>query len=242
MNPIRVHVVPPALALALALGLAAGCKPRPPPPPPPPPVQEAWAPERIAKDPEGYLAYADGQVAHQIKERETRLAALAPKKAEIVGRREAFVRNLDEIENVRRLLQRALDKAVELDEWPIKMAGRTFERERAVAILQKTTQYLEERRPLAQAYDAALDRLAGAETALRDDIEKLGRLRDKLQLDREQVSLNRNTAGLGELKQTEQELASFSHMLVTMDDPLAGAQLPSAKDDATKVDVNVMLK
>lgn len=230
------------LAAAGLLLLAAGCG-RPPsdpvPPPGPPTTAEAdWTPERIAANPDGYLQYADNRIREQVAGRERRLAELDQRRAEIDRKSSDLLQKVADARNINSRLATAIQRAEDEDRWPLKFGGQSFSRDKATSVLAATAAYQKDREPLAAAYRDALQKIDGAQRALRADLAGLAQMREKLALDLEKVRLNQGLAELAELRQTEAKLANFSATLAGLtDDPLVGA--PTNVPD---VDVNDLLK
>ncbi|GIW77801.1 MAG: hypothetical protein KatS3mg104_2864 [Phycisphaerae bacterium] len=106
-----------------------------------------WSPERIASDPEGYLVYSSQQVQQQIKAREKRLEQLSQRRAELSRKRDELLGKMSEVANFRRRLDSAYQRALDEDRWPVRLAGRTFDRERVKVILSETQPWLNDREP-----------------------------------------------------------------------------------------------
>ena len=236
----------PGLTLAFILPAMIGCrqgeessskKPKPPPPPP-----KVWTSEEIAQDPAGYLQSQDGQVELQIQERNTRLLELQQRRAQIQEKQGKLSQNVKDLQNVQNRLQIAIRKADDEDRWPLKMGGKEFDRDKAKAILQSCEQYIQDRRPLAEAYEQTLAKLANMEAQMRKDLQDLGRLRERIALDIERIRLNQGIAALGELRKAETELASFSKTLGTLDENAMDAAQVANKQLPATVDAESLLK
>lgn len=225
------------------LAAAGGCerKPSAPPPKPSPPPEKVWTSEEIAKDPAGYLLDQDRKVEKQIEERSRRLVQIQDRRRGVEERRMQLADNLREIRNVRDRLQAACRRADDEDRWPARMGGRTFDRERAQAILKSCEQYLSDRQPLDQAYEQTLARLGQLEAQAKKQMQDLQRLRERIALDVERVRLNQGLAELGDIRSAEQELASFSKMLGDMDENVLNTTTARA-DAPAPVDVEQLLK
>jgi phage shock protein A len=230
-----------------ALLIPAGCRregdsssgaktPRHAPPP------KNWTSEEIAKDPEGYLLAQDQQVEKQIQERNQRLQQLSSRRNQVQEKQGRLAENLKDIQNVHDRLEAACRRADDEDRWPARMGGRTFDRDKAKAILQSCQQYTQDRQPLAQDYDRTLEKLAQLESQMRKQIQDLSRLRERIAIDVERIRLNQGIAELGNLRQTETELASFSKMLGTMDENVLDTDAIARKEEPPRVDVEALLK
>jgi chromosome segregation ATPase len=193
----------------------------------------------MATDPEGYLKWADGQLASQVQQRQDRLAALSAKKGEISKRRQKFAGDFEEIANLEKRMGTATRRADEEGRWPVTIAGRQFSKEEADRILQETRQFLDERRSLAASYDDAVARLDAAAKSLRDDVSRLTALRDKVSVDLERVRIDRSTPQLDKLRKTELEIEHYSRVLTATDDVNVQA-LPEPK--AVPANLHSMLK
>ncbi len=224
--------------ILLALAATLGCG-RPTPAPPPLQTEAAWAPERIAKDPAGYLQYAQRRVREQTVLREKKLAELARRRKDVDAQSADLLRQMDEARNLANRLASAIQRAEDEARWPLQFAGRTLARDRALAMSEAIDHFIDQREPLAEAYVDAMRRLDQSERDLRGDIVHLGQVWEKLALDLERVRLNQGLAELTELRQTEAELLNFSADVSALtEDPLAGLVL-GTKD---KADLDELLK
>lgn len=188
------------------------------------PADGGWTPERIAGDPAGYLQYAGGRVASQIQARKEKLAQLSTQRADVGARAQSLGTKVADAQNIIKRMKTAMQRADDENNWPVKMAGRTFEQPKAEAVIQSLEQFVADRQSLVQAYDGAMSRIASVEATLKADIENLMHMREKIGLDLERVRLNQNLAELGDLHKTENELAAFAKTLADMSDDAAFRQ------------------
>lgn len=231
-----------AAGLLSAMTGCGGDAPKPAPKPPPaPPPEKVWSSEEIAKDPAGYLLDQDLKVEKQIEERSHRLQQIQERRAGVQGKRSQLAQNLKSIENVRDRLTKACQKADDEERWPARMGGQTFDKPKAEAILRSCETYLSDRKPLDQAYEQTLQRLGQLESQARKQTQDLQRLRERIALDVERIRLNQGLAELGDIRQAEQELASFSKMLGDMDQNVLNTTT-ARSDELAPVDVEQMLK
>lgn len=209
--------------------IAAGCgrvRPQLPTRPPaakPAPAETAqsWTPERITRDPAGYLKFADAEVVRQIAEREARIGRIESSRKTVGERADQLRQDVRDAASVEKRLRAAAARADEDDAWPITFAGRKLERAKAASIVEASRRFVESRTPLARDYEQALAKIDGAEQALRSDIAELGRLREKLALDLERVRLNQGIAEVAELRKNVDALSGFATSLAdTTDNPL----------------------
>lgn len=205
-----------------------------------PQEKKQWTPEEISQDPAGYLAWSDVQVQTQIQVRESRLEKLSARRNELASKQGELVGKIDEVKNFRDRLGTAFERASDEDRWPVRMAGRTFERSKARDILAETAVWLEDRAPLAEAYKTSLTKMDQSSQALRNDIRSLRQLREKIALDIERVKLNQGNAELDQLRKTETQLASMSKTLSQMSDEQAPTLSESSK--SAHVDIDAILK
>jgi chromosome segregation ATPase/predicted small lipoprotein YifL len=222
-----------ALPLVLAGVLAAliGCGregPKSAPPKPAAPGEREWSDDEMATDPEGYLKWADGQLASQIAQREERLTSLKGKRKEITERRNSFVGDYEAIANLESRLGTATRRADEEDRWPVALAGRTFSKEQADSILAEIKQFLAGRKDLASAYDGATAKLDAAEKSLREDVARLTTLREKVAADLIGYKADRANPEMEKLRKTEAEIAHYSRVLTSFADVNVQA-LPNPK-------------
>ena len=201
-----------------------------------------WPPERISKVPAGYLACAQKQIEAQIAEREKRLNTLEARKREITTRSSALAGKLQDVQNVHDRLAAACRRADDEDRWPAKVGGREFDKAKAQSIIESSERYVQDYRPLVDAYADAVHRLEATEAALKGDLYNLGRLREKTEIDMERIQINQGIAELGDLKQREAELASFSTTIADMSgDAAIGSDVLNRKP-ADNIDVDSLLK
>ena len=191
------------------------------------PPKTNWTSDEMAADPEGYLQWADQNLAAQIETRRQRIATVTQRVGELEARRTGFGTNLDDVRNIEKRLADALRKAEEEDRLPVRMGGRTFERDKAKAILVELNRLLGERSPLQQTYEDGLARLRQVEAGLAADMTRLTALRDKLAIDLEQVRVSHGVAELEQLRTTEAEISHYAKILGSIAEETAGA-LPAA--------------
>ncbi len=192
-----------------------------------PPRRTSWSTEEMAADPEGYLLWADGELAAQVATRQERVTSVDARRNELAQRRQGFGTNLADLENIEKRLATAMRKSDEEDRLPIRMGGRTFERDKAKAILAEMRRLIDERGPLRRTYDDGIARLDQITGGLKADIARLSTLRDKLAIDLEQVRVSHGVAELEKLRTTEAEIAHYSKILGSMAEEGSGA-LPNA--------------
>jgi hypothetical protein len=209
-------------------------------PKPPANLKKDWSAEEIAADPEGYLVYSSQQVQEQIAAREKRLEMISSRRGELSTRRDELMTKMDEVANFRKRLEAAYRRAADEDRWPVRMAGRTFDRDRVQAILNETQQWLDDRTPLADAYATSFKKMDESAQALRNDIRSLNQLRERVVLDIERVKLNQGNAELDQLRKNESQLASMSQTLTQMSDEQT-PQLSNTSKTAN-VDIDAILK
>ncbi len=202
--------------------------------------KKQWTPEEIAKEPQSYLAWSDQQMQQQTAERERRLATLNATRQDVVNRQQALADKMQEVVNFRSRLQTAYNKAEDEDRWPVRMAGRTFERVKAQDILAQTQTWLDDRQPLADAYVSSLKKMDDSALAYQDDLRKLSDMREKLALDLERVKLNQGMAELDSLRKNETKLASMSAALSQMSEDQAPQLSSVAK--TSRVDIDSLMK
>jgi SNF2 family DNA or RNA helicase len=203
------------------------------------PDDKSWTSEEIARDPQGYLAWSDRKIQQQITERAMRLDSLGKRRAEVVQKQEALLQDIQNARTVNERLAQAYRRAEDEDRWPVRFAGRLFERDRAKAIIEQTASMVKEREPLRQAYEEAVAKMAQTDSALRADIDRLHRMREKLALDLERVRLNQGMAEVEALRKTESELEAMGKALSGMSEESATMNL---RDPGARVTLDSLLK
>jgi DNA repair exonuclease SbcCD ATPase subunit len=203
-----------------------------------PPAERIWTPDEMAKDPEGYLVWAQRQIDTQVKRRDERLESIRQRRVEFTKKHDQFAGNVQELENVHKRLTQAIARADEEQRWPITVMGRTFDRAKAQAIVQETQRLLDERRPLLKTYQDGLAKLDGTAAKLREDLARLSALKEKLVVDLDAVRVNAGLAELEKLRTTEAEIEHFAKILGSMGQDVAGSQ---AREPGP-VDIDALLK
>lgn len=232
------------MALLIVAGfICAGCPGKTPPPKKPdaekyPPTKQ-WQAEEIAKDPEGYMAWADGRIASQIADRRSRLNGLNERLAQVRQKRQALKDSIQNADNVRSRMEKAVTKAEDEDRWPVMMGGRAFDRAKAEAIIAQSRKFAEDRRGLEEAYDQAMAKLDAGAKSFAKEIEDLDRLREKLTLDLDRVRLSQGMEEVEKARKTGQEIAGFSKTLGSIADDSLQTSLPPEPD---KTNVDELLK
>ena len=228
--------------LLLALWLLAGCdnssgtrEPKPPSP------DKQWTAEEVAGDPAGYMRWADAKVAKQIDDRRVRINQLDARLKDVEVRQQTMTENVKDMANIQKRMETALRKAEDEDRWPVVMAGRKFDKAEAVAIIEESKRYIEDRKSLATAYEQAVEKLKNAVGTLGKEIEDLTRLREKMALDLEAVKLSESMDGLEKLRKAETEIASYAKALKEVTDDSTGALPDDKGKDGTRVDVEAFL-
>ena len=206
------------------------------------PPDKVWAADEVAKDPDGYMSWADAKVGLQLEDRRLRLRSIGDKLAQIESRQKAMSDNIKETENIRNRLTTALRRAEDEDRWPLQMAGRKYERAEAMAILDQTKKYLDDRKPLAAAYETAVGRLQGMINALNKEVGDLNRLREKMALDLEAVRLTQSIDDLNKLRKSEQEITGYASAVGAMAADSISENLPDLQGkDVRPVDIDSFL-
>lgn len=206
------------------------------------PAADTWTPERISQEPEAYLVHVDAAIQQRVADRQTSLKSIKTRRADLEARYAPVEAKCGELENLHKRLKSAYRRAEDEDRWPFVLAGRQFDRAKADAVMGAIQQGLAQNRPLVAAYQDALRRLGVAEQTLTTDLDTLGQLRAKVDLDRERLRINKGMAELSELQKREAELASFSQVLVDMGDDLDSGVL-SVSDAAQRAkDMDNLLK
>jgi hypothetical protein len=211
--------------------------------PGPAPAEKVWSAEEIAKDPSGYMQWAEGRISTQVADRQTRLQQISARLQDVQARQEKFLTQITDVENIHKRMADAVQRADDEDRWPAVVAGRSFDQAKAKAVIEQSQKWLNERRGLAQAYDQAVMRLTQGQQALDKDVEALYALKEKLALDLERVRLTQGMEELGQVRQREQEIAGFAKALTQMTDESASiSNLPPEDKTAAKVDIDSFLK
>ncbi len=215
--------------LLASLAAAVGCDaplwrrlaPQPDKAAPSPDTAQGWTPERISKDPAGYLKFADAEIVRQKSEREARIEKIETSSKMIAERSEKLRQDIRDASNIQKRLQAAITRADEDETWPITFAGRKLERAKAKAIADASQRFVTSRASLASDYEQALLKIDSLEQSMRSDLVELSRLREKLALDMERVRLNQGIAEVGELRKSVDALSGFATSLAdTTDNPL----------------------
>lgn len=248
MNLLSCRNLSASVALA-AMVFLAGCeqeKPLDPPPTPPPKVaspDKVWSPEEVAADPTGYMNWADAKIGKQIEDRTARIKSLSGRLNEVEMRHQQMRTNLSDMLNIQNRMEMAIRRAEDEDRWPLQMGGRKFERTEAVAIVEQSKKYIEDRKPLAQKYDQAVTRIKSMTSSLNKEIQELNRLREKMALDLEAVRLTQGLEDLDKLRKTEAEITGFATAVGSAADySIMDVMTEDLTKDPGKVDLDSMLK
>lgn len=193
----------------------------------------------MAKDPEGYLKWADQQIQGQVRQRDELLGKLEERRQQIKKRQVEVGAELKEFENFRERLATAVRRAEDEDRWPVIVGPNKFDRAKAKSLLEDLGRQIEQRTPLAKDYEAAIAKMDGRAVSLRGDLTALNQLREKIALDLERVKLNQGVAELEKLSRTADEIAHFSRILGQMGD--AAGKEPETSEGGLKT-LDSMLK
>ena len=181
--------------------------------PEPAPQKDQWPPERIAKDPEGYCAFAGEQLDSQLRSLGDRRGELVAKRESLKSQKESFDENIAEITNLFGRARKAYGKAEDEDRWPVKFAGQSFSREKLKSLLVTTTRYIDARKPLAQQYGSTLQKIEDQLRRLNAQVERMRQQQEKLSLDLERIKISKQGDALGDLNQTAFDIAAITENL-----------------------------
>lgn len=169
----------------------------------------AWSAEAIAAEPEAFLAWAAKRADDAIAERERRASALSARRADLKAKAGDLAKNLADAENVHQAMTRGFQRAEDEGRWPMRVAGRSFDKPRAEAVIARTGEYLETHRPLRQAYDEVTREIDASQKAVREALERLRRLRERIGVDLEVARLDAKRVDAGRLVEANAELAAL---------------------------------
>jgi hypothetical protein len=201
-----------------------------------------WSSHEIATDPEGYLAWADNQVASQVKARQEFLTKLTRRQVEVRERQRTAGADLGELENFLGRLKTAVQRAEDEDRWPVQVGAKRYERDRALELLATLPKQIELRKPLALEYDAALKAMDAKAAKVNSEIADLGRLREKLALDLERVRLNVGAAELEKLGTTAAEIEHFAKILGQIHEEAARGEPAAGPSQSGLIPLDALLK
>ncbi len=169
-----------------------------------------WTPEAIADRPVAFLEAAIARARGLAAAKERRLAELSRQREAAQGRADERQRTLTDQQNVRDRLERAYRGARDEGRATFQMAGRTFDREQAEQMLAELEKELAELRPLAEGYAQTATGYETKEAELRDEVEALRRLGERLQLDLERARLDVANVSTAELQRVDAQLDAMS--------------------------------
>lgn len=187
--------------------------PRPAQAPEPAPQKDQWPPERIAKDPEGYCAFAGEQLDSQLRSLGDRRGELVAKRESLKSQKGSFDDNIAEITNLFGRAKKAYGKAEDEDRWPAKFAGQSFSKEKLKSLLMTTTRYIDARKPLAQQYGSTLQKIEDQLRRIDTQVERMRQQQEKLSLDLERIKISKQGDALGDLNQTAFDIAAITENL-----------------------------
>ena len=190
-----------------------GSKTVPRPAPEPALQKDQWPPERIAKDPVGYCAFAGEQLDSQLRSLGDRRGELVAKRESLKSQKESFDENIAEITNLFGRAKKAYGKAEDEDRWPVKFAGQSFSREKLKSLLVTTTRYVDARKPLAQQYGSTLQKIEDQLRRIDTQVERMRQQQEKLSLDLERIKISKQGDALGDLNQTAFDIAAITENL-----------------------------
>ncbi|MCU0724834.1 MAG: hypothetical protein MUE73_03440 [Planctomycetes bacterium] len=227
--------------LAFLLGVfSARRTPAKLPPPAAPAVEKReWSTDDIASDPEGYLAWADANIAIQIKGRREMLERISGSRVQWEERKQKVVGDLPEVESFLKRLNTAVRRAEDEGRWPVQVGNRKFERDKALRLLAELPRQIDLRKPLEREYDKTLAAMDDRSKQLSSDIVALGHLREKIALDVERARLSRGVDELTKLSRSSQEIASFTSLLAT---DVNTAPPPAVGGEDRIVDLDTLLR
>jgi hypothetical protein len=155
-----------------------------------------WTPDNIAKDPVGYLNFAEEQTkAAQIKLKASEIA-IAQNKANFDAKCDDAQKALDAGDKHLKELRAAYVDANDKNAWPIKWLDRTFDREQAKKQIVRLGRECESKDKQIRAYKKGLNDLAVQASKVQDAKDKASEQITTIQTSREQLKVKAITDDL----------------------------------------------
>ena len=107
-----------------------------------------------------------------------------------------------EVENFSSRFDTAKRRAEDEVHWPLKMADRSFAQPKTVVVQNRLHHYLEQRRPLFEAYSVRIEKDRELVQKLRKEREEIPPRLESFRLQHKNVSLTPSLEGLAKLRKT----------------------------------------
>lgn len=186
------------------------------------PPKASWTPEEAAAEPRTYLVWLERKARENLAAHRTHLDGLLAREADLRRRAEDVIRNVAEVQNVHDRMEQGVRRAEDEGRWPVRVMGRSFDREKALRIIEDTERYLRDRAPLATSYEEAMAKLRENIETCRSDTQTLERLAEQLTLELERVQINPSGLNLASLRRIEAQIDDIARI-----DRNAGVAEPS---------------
>jgi hypothetical protein len=200
-------------------------------------VPEGWSEQEILDDARVCFRWTVGRVELLKKDRGASLKVLSDRLDADGKRARALVENVKEVEKFQTYFVRAHDRA-KVEGRALKTSGRDFSERQAQCIIGRLERYLKERRPLLDAYQKAEERSRAEHEAIKADLGKIERLRERSELAYREVSLAEGFDNLAELRRVGAALALMAESSGTQGGAgsSASVHLPAANLETIAVD------
>jgi 23S rRNA pseudoU1915 N3-methylase RlmH len=202
-----------------------------------------WTSEEIMKNPDGYLKKTQYYISSEIRQRQQKSEQLLQKLKSIQEKADRYTNNLSEVENIRKRFVSAIKSAHDEDRWPIKIAGKSFDQMRANKVVNDMTTYIKNNSSIAADYIKLVGSINRSISELKNDIEYLNRMNEKMALDIEKIHLGKGTDNFKDVRSRMSEMSNLSESLTSSDkDSVLESMRNSEVQGSEIVDVSEFIK
>ena len=202
-----------------------------------------WTSEEIMKNPDGYLKKTQYYISSEIRQRQQKSEQLLQKLKSIQEKADRYTNNLSEVENIRKRFVSAIKSAHDEDRWPIKIAGKSFDQMKANKVVNDMTTYIKNNSSIAADYIKLVGSINRSISELKNDIEYLNRMNEKMALDIEKIHLGKGTDNFKDVRSRMSEMSNLSESLTSSDkDSVLESMRNSEVQGSEIVDVSEFIK
>ena len=202
-----------------------------------------WTSEEIMKNPDGYLKKTQYYISSEIRQRQQKSEQLLQKLKSIQEKADRYTNNLSEVENIRKRFVSAIKSAHDEDRWPIKIAGKSFDQMKANKVVNDMTTYIKNNSSIAADYIKLVGSINRSISELKNDIEYLNRMNEKMALDIEKIHLGKCTDNFKDVRSRMSEMSNLSESLTSSDkDSVLESMRNSEVQGSEIVDVSEFIK
>jgi hypothetical protein len=162
-----------------------------------------WTDDEIIRDAIDCRKWAIGRLDAVAGVLRARLKSLSARLDALSAKHERFIINMTDVDRFFQRFRTARRRAEDEGRWPLKLGEKLYyDEDKARVVHDRIQAYLDDRRPVLDAYNRRAEVEESQRKALETELKQVERLRERITLDFERVSLSQEIDDLGRLRRT----------------------------------------